>query len=387
METGATLAAFAWALRCMVRRELGGSLAVDLQLGAALSVMMLSRLDHAALAVCALAVYALRPARRSESRLRGLAAVAGPFGFSLTAYLCFNWLSAGSLLPVSGAVKSSFPQSSIANLFYLDRIINLPSAARFGEVWRMVQMLLPAVAGLFALPWLAALRRRERHDALTWPLAICSVFALALTAYNFLFVNVWHQGHWYYPVSIVQMTVLALYLWEKGRPVTGGRGSALVAGVSTAGVLLFFGLVYHDVRYNTSYKRMYAARDEIKEHFSGTPPRMIEYDDGIVSFATGFPAMSGLGFAVDREAIPWVRDGRILWLAYERGFDHIVSLNYFGTGGLSLESSSEEIRAKLDSTFFLSPAATEPFDFEVVYLPSRVPLAFIRIHPATTQNH
>jgi hypothetical protein len=114
---------------------------------------------------------------------------------------------------------------------------------------------------------------------------------------------------------------------------------------------------------------------------------MIEYDDGIVSFATGFPAMSGLGFAVDREAIPWVRDGRILWLAYERGFDHIVSLNYFGTGGLSLKSSSEEIRVKLDSTFFLSPAATEPFDFEVVYLPSRVPLAFIRIRPATTQNH
>jgi hypothetical protein len=127
---------------------------------------------------------------------------------------------------------------------------------------------------------------------------------------------------------------------------------------------------------------MYEARDEVKDHFAGAPPRMIEYDDGIISFATGFPALSGLGFAVDREAVPWVRDGRILWLAYERGFDHIASLNYFGTGGLSLDSSSEEIRAKLNGTFFLSPAATEPFDFEVVYLPSRVQLAFIRIRAA-----
>jgi hypothetical protein len=386
METGVTLAAFAWALRCMVQRELRGSLATDLQLGVALSVVMLSRLDHAALAVCLLAAYALRPPRRLSSRLLELAAVAGPFGFSLTLYLCFNWLSAGSLLPVSGAVKSSFPQSGIANLFYLDRIIHQISAARFDELWRMAQMLLPAILALFALPWLAGLRWRERHDALTWPLAVCSAFVFVLTTYNFLFVNVWHQGHWYYPVSIVQMTLLALYLWEKGRPVPNGWGSALVAGASVATALLFFGLVYHDARYNMTYTRMYEARDEVKEHFSGSIPRMIEYDDGIVSFATGFPAMSGLGFAADREAIPWIQNGRILWLAYARGFDHIVSLNYFGTGGLTLESSSEEIRAKLDSTFFLSPAATAPFEFEVVYLPSRVQLAFIRIRSAAAQR-
>jgi len=382
METGATLAAFAWVLRCLVRRELGGSRSIDLQLGVALSVMLLSRLDHAALAVCLLAVYALRAPPWRGPRLLALAAVAGPFGFTLAVYLCFNWLSAGSLLPVSGAVKSSFPESSIANLFYLDRIINLPAAARFGELWRMVQMLLPAIAAVFALPWLAGLRWRERHDALTWPLVICSLFVLVLTAYNFLFVNVWHQGHWYYPVSIVQMTLLALYLWEKGRPVADGWGSSLVAGASAVTVILFFGFVYHDPDYNKTYSRMYEARDELKEHFAAAAPRMIEYDDGIVSFATGFPAMSGLGFAIDREAVPWVRNGRILWLAYERGFDHIVSLNYFGTGGLTLESSSEQIRAKLNGAFFLSSEATEPFDFEVVYLPSSVPIAFIQLRPA-----
>ncbi len=139
-----------------------------------------------------------------------------------------------------------------------------------------------------------------------------------------------------------------------------------MAGASAATVLFFFGFVYHDLRYNTKYTQMYEARDELKQHFSEAPPRMIEYDDGIVSFATGFPAMSGLGFAIDREAVQWFRSGRILWLAYERGFDHIVSRNYFGTGELTLESSSEEIRAKLNGTFFLSADATAPFDFEVV---------------------
>jgi len=386
METGATLAAFAWVLRCMVRRELGGSLAIDLQLGAALSVMLLSRLDHAALAVCLLAVYALRAPSRRGPRLLELAAVGGPFGLTLIAYLCFNWLSAGALLPVSGAIKSSFPAAAIANSFYLDRIINLPEAARFGELWRMMQKLLPALAALFALPWLAGLRWRGQHDALTWPLTVCSGFVLVLTAYNFLFVNVWHQGHWYYPVSIVQMTLLALYLWEKGWPVADGIGSSLVAGASAAIVLLFFGFVYHDPHYNTAYTRMYDARHELKEYFAESPPRMIEYDDGIVSFATGFPAMSGLGFAIDREALPWARSGRILWLAYERDFDHIVSMNYFGTGGLTLESSSDEIREKLNSTFFLTPDATAPFEFEVVHLPSSVPLAFIQIRPASSST-
>lgn len=57
---------------------------------------------------------------------------------------------------------------------------------------------------------------------------------------------------------------------------------------------------------------MYEARDESKEYFAAAPPRMIEYDDGIASFATRFPATSGLGFAIDPESVPWVRNGRIL---------------------------------------------------------------------------
>ncbi len=383
METGAALAAFAWALRCMVRRELRASAAIDWQLGTALAVLLLARLDHGALAICLLASYALRPARRGGSRFVELFAVAAPFGLALLAYLTFNWLTAGALLPVSGAVKSSFPRAALANGFYLHRILTQIEAARAGELWRMAQMLLPAMLAALALPWLAALRRHARHDALSWPLAVSALFALALAAYNFLFVSLWHQGHWYYPVSIALTSVLALYLWERERPIADGRAAALVAGASTAGALAFFCLVHHDIHYNKQYLRLFEARDEVKRHFEGSPPRMIEFDDGIISFATGFPAMSGLGFAVDRKAVPWVKSGQILRLAYQRGFDHIASLNYFGTGGLSVDSTSKEIRAKLDATFFLTPAATAPFEFEVVYIPSRVPLAFIRMRPAT----
>jgi len=386
METGATLAGFAWVLRCMVQRESHRSLGIDLQLGVALSILMLSRLDHAALAVCVLAVDGLRALRHRNVRPLELVAVGGPFGLTLAAYLCVNWWSAGSLLPVSGAIKSAFPQSGIANLFYLDRIVHLPAAARPGEVWRMAQMLLPTVVALFALPCLVGLRWRGRHDALSVPLATGSLFVLALTAYNFLCVNVWHQGHWYYPVSIVGMSLLALYLWEKGRPVSAGWPSSLVAGASSVVAILFFCVVYRDPDYNASYARMFEAREELKAHFSGETPRIIEYDDGIVSFSTGFSAMSGLGFAIDRDAVSWLRSGQILRLAYERGFDHLVSLHYFGTGGLTPESSSEEIRAKLDDTFFLSREATAPFDFEVVYLPSSVPVAFIRMHPVSTPH-
>ena len=37
-------------------------------------------------------------------------------------------------------------------------------------------------------------------------------------------------------------------------------------------------------------------------HYGDSPPRLIEYDDGIVAYATGFPTMSGLGLTLDREA-------------------------------------------------------------------------------------
>ena len=108
-------------------------------------------------------------------------------------------------------------------------------------------------------------------------------------------------------------------------------------------------------------------------------PKITEYDDGIDAFTTGLPAISGLGFTLDPEALAWKERRLLLWLSHNRVFDHIASMNYFGSGGLSTESDSEEIRQKLAGTFFLTPHEVAPFDFDVVYVTSGGELAIIQM--------
>lgn len=370
MESALLLAASAGALWAALQLERGARRPA--WLGVALAVVLLARLDHGALALCALLALAPRGART-------VAEAGAPFALALAAYLAFNLASAGTLLPVSGALKSSFPDAARQNLHYLERILWAPTAAHPGELWRMAQMLLPAIPAALLLPWLATLRRRGRADALTGPLAVGAVFVGVLAGYDFLCVGLWHQGHWYYPVSTLWMTLAALYLWEKERPLAGARALRLAPALASAAALAWFAGVFPDASAGAHYRALYLARGEIVAHFGARPPRLVEYDDGIVGFATGFPALSGLGFGVDREALPWLRRGRLLWLAYERGYDHLASLNYLDARGLSPASSSDEIRAVLDRSFFLSPEATAPFDFRVVHVPARANLAFIRL--------
>jgi hypothetical protein len=382
MESALAFAAFGWALRCMVELECqhvaspdaGALRSVHQRLGLALAMLLLARLDHGLLALGAVLVYLgwAPSTRRLQLRL----ALGLPVALALAAYFAFNLLTAGVWLPVSGALKSSFPHPG-ANYRYLLRLLERPEATHPATIWRLAQILLPALIAALFLP-LALLRSRQSSDPLARPLALCAGFVLGLAAYDFVFVGLGHQGHWYFPVSIPLTSLFALSLLETSRAHDGPR-QVLVAAGASAGALLFFASVYHDPGRNAHYARFYDARAELQEHFATAPPKLVEYDDGIIAFSTGFPALSGLGFTADAEAVPWLERRRILWLGYRRGFDHIASLNYFGSRGLTPESSSEEIRSALATTFFLDPASVDPFDFEVRYLTERRDLALLRM--------
>ena len=379
MESSLAIAAFAWVLWCLVQRETSERLATNLQLSVALSILMLSRLDHGVLALGVFLLYFLREIPIDRTRLLRFLALTGPFTAVMVLNFAFNWLTADSIFPISGSLKSSFPHPAVNYRLFMNLFQN-PGEAWSGPVlWRLAQLFLPALIAAISLLWLLPQRLQRRHDDLTVPLIVCAGFVLALAAYNVLFVFLWHQGHWYFPVSVLLTTILALYLWEKHRPIRKRIPQYVLAGASVAIAITFFVAGYYDAEYNTRYKRMFEARAEIAAYFGSEEPKMIEYDDGIVAFTTGFPAMSGLGFALDAEAMPWKERGFLLWLAYDRGFDHIVSMNYFGSGGLSEESDAEEIRQKLSETFFLTPREVAPFDFEVAYVTSSRELAIIKM--------
>ncbi len=378
MESSLAILAFAWVLHCLVLREASGRLSTTVQLSIALSVLMLSRLDHGLLAVCVFALFFFRDLPIDGTGVRRLLALTVPFANALGLYLAFNWLTAGDLFPVSGSIKSSFPDPTDDNLRVLERFIRDPDAPGT-MLWRQAQVYLPAAVAGLSLPWLVRLWLRRRHDFLTVPLVACAGFVLAFAAYNFLFVSLWHQGHWYFPVSVLLSTTLVLYFWERCRPVSWRSAEILVAGATAALVVLFFAAVYHDSGYNRQYQTMFEKRSEIRAHFGSSEPKIIEYDDGIVTFTTGFPAMSGLGFTSDSEAVDWMQRAPLLWLAYNRGFDHIASMNYFGSGGLPADATSDEIRDRLSETFFLQWHVLEPFDFHLAYLAPDRQLAIIEM--------
>jgi hypothetical protein len=340
-------------------------------------VLTLSRLDHGALAPIAFGWTLLCHAPVDRPRLLGLLALTLPFAGVLAVTLAFNSLVAGHMLPVSGSLKSTFPHVNPQNFRYLANLLHDPDSGP--GMWRQAQVFLPSIVAGFSLPWLLALWLRGRGDLLTAPLIMGAGFVLALAGYNFLYVNLWHQGHWYFPASVLLATVFVLYLAEGRWPIREAAPAAAVTAAAVALSLVFFAAGYYDPGYNTQYRRMFEARSEIAAHFGGERPKIIEYDDGIVAFTTGFPALSGLGFTLDPEALAWKERRLLLWLAHNRGFDHIASMNYFGSGGLSTESDSDEIRQKLAGTFFLTPREVAPFDFDVVYVTAGRELAIIQM--------
>jgi hypothetical protein len=379
MESSLTIAAFAWVLRCLVRREANPTVAASFQLGVALSVLTLSRLDHGLLAPVVLGWAWLRSVPFDTPRLLGLLALTLPFAAVLAVYVSFNLLQAGSLLPVSGALKSTFPHWTDQNVRHLVNLFRDPGSGP--GMWRQTQLFLPSIVAALSLPWLLSRRLRGEGDLLTGPLITGAVFVLGLASYDFLFVNLWHHGHWYFPASVLLMSVLFLYLAEGLRPLPVAAPAAVATGASAMLAAVFFAAGYYDAGYNSQYRKTFDTREEIAARFGSEPPKIIEYDDGIIAFTTGFQAISGLGFTLDHEAVAWKQRRRLLWLAYDRGFDHIASMNYFGTGGLSTDSDSEEIRRKLAGTFFLTPSEVAPFDFEVVHVTSGREFAIIRMRP------
>ena len=58
------------------------------------------------------------------------------------------------------------------------------------------------------------------------------------------------------------------------------------------------------------------------------PPKMVEFDDGIIAFSTGFNSMAGTGLTLDKTALKAKLSGNFNQLALQRGFDHVSSLVY-----------------------------------------------------------
>jgi hypothetical protein len=184
------------------------------------------------------------------------------------------------------------------------------------------------------------LLKRDRAFLLATSLGV-----LMLASYNFLFVPTYSQGHWYMPLGTLLVSLIALDASDQWlADVRPTRAAAAVGVAMLIGVAFFIGL-HRQPDYHARFSQFFF--DEaplVRARFADHPPKLVEFDDGIVSWATGFDATSGFGPGLDVEGARALTRGELFATAERRGFNHVTSLVYFGGAGLSEASSQEEIR-------------------------------------------
>jgi hypothetical protein len=351
METSAVVAAFCWLLTAYVepRWERGGASAA--KLGIALATLGLARLDHLCFSLVLWAFCGVRAARSRAGRARSAWVLSSAVFFGVIGvYLVSNRLLFGTAVPISGRMKSSWPIPNLENAtLFVDFYGWLLGGRRppFFLIWRALQSVVPPLAATLAPLALLSFRARPGGLDVRWAgpkprlsqaLAAAALGIFILHTYDFFFVPPSAQGNWYYPVSILFVSLLALQAAERGRRLLPFRHVPLEPRLSRWGELAVcaaaatFGVWFClRFQYPKGYHRRYVdfyfeEAPRVRRRFRDAPPKLLELDDGIVSYATGFPAMSATGLVLDLEAARAAQSGWLVELALSRGFDHVTSL-------------------------------------------------------------
>jgi hypothetical protein len=387
MESGLLLLGFAALLRAMVSPRFLDGWRNGLLIGLLLGAVGVARLDHfLAVPALLLAVTPALWARRGPLAWAWLLSCLASSSAVLLGVLVFDQAVAGTWLPISGAAKSTFPSPAAAASTFAELgelLASVSDPQQRVALWRHAQLLLPAgVAGLL-LARIGLLARRRALAPWDRALASGALLTLLLAAYNLCFVPRMEQGHWYFPVSTLLVSLALMAALDDWAPTRRLQSSPWAALPLAAGVLGFFGAVHWGSGMNDRYARFFFEEGPLaREHYGEAPPRLVELDDGIIAYATGFPAMGGIGYTLDREAAEHHRQGTLLALAHARGYDRlalwIYSLNpgEFGPG-----SPSDAIRERMGQSFFLSPEQVEPFDWSVDYHSPTGGFSILRFEP------
>jgi hypothetical protein len=138
--------------------------------------------------------------------------------FVVLAYVVINFAYSGAYLPISASMKSTFPFPDAADLDSRRFIKSFvyPSFKMHPALWyRYIQMFLPAVIALaFAVWQMRQGRAGSAKRVFTLAMFSTSLYVIFLASYNYLFVPIWYEGHWYYSVSSIFASLAVLYWWS-----------------------------------------------------------------------------------------------------------------------------------------------------------------------------
>jgi hypothetical protein len=322
-----------------------------------------------------------------------------PLGAALLAYLAWNALSVGHAMPISATAKFDF-RTPLINLGFLGSSLHamvpdfLYNPFVDGDVaiadvnWRNVQMLGPVIAARLLLGKGRGLAS-GRPGTYPATMRLLLIYVMVKGLYNFLFVPLLHQGHWYFPLSIaivnVALAVAAVQLCRKwaGRTPASGRLGVPIATAATAASLVLFIHGRLDDSINAHFYDLVRSGPRVAAALQAAvpAPRIVEADDGILNYALGLPTLSGFLFAIDPAGYKAYREGRFLAEASARGYQLIGSLYYLRNASaaeLTPERIPDMLRARL---FNATEWDLDKFDFALAYRDENTGAVFIRFTP------
>lgn len=318
-------------------------------------------------------------------------------------YVGFNLHHVGAPLPLSGIEKAGGPVAGLLRNAYALFTLLLPcfdlrdASPRIwlDESWRSLQLVVPAIA---AALWLAVHARDlprtlrasgadERRDSL---LCGFSIYLLCKAGYNFAFVGIWHQGHWYYPLHLMIFSAIAC-VGVSRMATTSGWAQRVAQGPATVRFALRGGALGLALLCANLYAQSRAAEplpsaqrfwDERASALAGIERICggcggISFDDGILAYGLGMPVLNGTGLAMDPEALRARSEGHLLALAHARGLRWFASLHYpFGHA-----ADAQQLRRELEAWRFLEREDLSAWDFRVGLRSEDSGLIFVFFEP------
>ena len=356
------------------------------------TLIIFSRLDDIFLLIPYLILVVIFSPSPKQALLR-LAVSAGVPFTALLAYLFYNHSYAGSFLPVSGLIKQGnwlwVNLTFLLTTFLPAGLIN-PRVNWAETSMRALQMFVPAGLALFWLVrWLKTARNKterqtwldEHHDKIV--IAAMAVYVVLKGAYNFTFVYIMGQGHWYFPLSIMIFNLMVSILladFFRDRLAQAGK-NAIGAGAILLVMLAANSFINHKTlgNYNLPYYKFWQSSERIESALTAIDPhiKIVEYDDGVMAYFLDIPAMNGFGFTLDREAYEAQHSGRLLELAYKRGFRVIGVMSYVHLSA-QLGNDSDQIRRALQNMPGMNSENLDQWEFEILYRDPDSSAVFIR---------
>ncbi|MEO6046800.1 MAG: hypothetical protein ABIQ57_04950 [Candidatus Kapaibacterium sp.] len=184
---------------------------------ALITLIVLSRLDDIFF-LPPLALFLLRASPDWKTGFRRIAIAAIIPTIVIGGYMIFNLRYAGTLLPISGIAKSGLSIFASAQVSVGAFVPVAPFI--HWDMWqnltlRIVQIGVPMfIAGLW-LAWMRSTRKKTLMEIATvegyqrWIVGMFGAYVLLKGGYNFVYVAIWNQGHWYFPLSIMIGNMMA----------------------------------------------------------------------------------------------------------------------------------------------------------------------------------